>query len=404
MSVSPADIHLWWRQLAERDAYDTALDDLSFAEFLAADAALGPEIEKAIDSLEALRATRPEFFTRYDYDFAFDRSLYRAAMEPSFQLRLLEALTELHAFFTAQGAEVPGHLSGIVVRRTWEMSAFAARPLTPPPQRGVPVRFVVAPLGFVESAALAFRALLSDEPQPVVKAIISVHLAAMLRPDLDPVSLRGVQRRILRSAPFFATAFNYVDGYSPSSLEGAWAFALLDFVMFHEVGHIFYRDTSDSSNQAGAEDRANQFAVDLFALSWGFRARNMTLRGAPEVLASAGGPIAFIAATTILLSGQANLARRLCELTNRDSWRRSSVNLAHSFDAIAQRNQSLLKYALPLQSLLVESKVATTFDIETMNSILGSLGSRTDMVLQVIEAIDEETLALATSAARDPDG
>jgi hypothetical protein len=52
----------------------------------------------------------------------------------------------------------------------------------------------------------------------------------------------------------------------------------------------------------------------------------------------------------------------------------------------------------------VESKVATTFDIETMNSILGSLGSRTDMVLQVIEAIDEETLALATSAARDPDG
>jgi hypothetical protein len=402
MRATASEIEAEWVRLATHQVHDPFVNDSAVQALLTLGSDDATKIENYVEGISLLARANPGFFATCDYEWAADPGAYAIPMEASFQLRLLAALSDVYRLNETVRFGSPSLLANMVVRRTWMMDAFAARPLTPIADASCRYRFIVVPLGFIENAALAFRAALDvTQRERAVAALFAIYLSSAFTDTLDPLVVRQIQRRLLSDAPAFRSAIKHVDGFECTPIEGAWAFALCDFVMLHEAGHIYYCDGPDVANNEPAEDRANEFAVDVFGLSSGWRAADMSRRGAPQLLATIGGGISFMTAVAVLLQLQSQLARRLATIDATPTRLRSADRLQTAKLNMARRCAALDNRISALEKDLMEAKTIAAEECSEVRSILAAIEPISEMGRRLVERIETADLVIARDAVTE---
>lgn len=242
-------------------------------------------INAAIEGMQSVRSTNPDFFDRFDYDWAFDASGWRLGLEANLQARMLQMLSEMWG-----SPHRPETLSydAVVSRYTFEPGTDPCTPFHAPVEA---INFICMPFSFAEFLNLLMRGFIDsvqrgssgwegfsrfqsfDQSLPVSPFLRQAMLRYLTNDTFHP-SFEGESPvdLVKRECSWFGEARE--TGDIDESLETPLTYSLLDFALAHELGHVLHGHESvaaEADLRLSKEQDADAMGFALFSTSWGWR-------------------------------------------------------------------------------------------------------------------------------------
>lgn len=258
-----------------------------------------------IDGMKRVRTAHPRFFETYDYDWVFDPSVYRRAMEANLQARALQLLAALHA-----NPYTPAEFdfADVIVRMTFQTSADPCTPFHLPYQGR---HLIVSPFSFQEFVLLFVRAWIDstgggaggweafsrfDTFEEEVSPFLRQALLRALTSDAFHPGFPGEtpMDRVKRHSAWFSDAAE--NGDIDAGIEVPLTVSLIDFALAHEIGHALHRHDGlkgEADLRLQREQDADVTGFALYSSSWGWRDElldSCPLNQGPRILL---GPLLF---------------------------------------------------------------------------------------------------------------
>lgn len=288
--MTPEDIHSAWARANATYGFDPVAGDAAAIALLHNPPGEADLIDANIAGIDRVRAEHPELFESEDYDWAFDRRVYRRALEANLQAR---ALQMLGAARSAPNGPKDVEFGKVVLRYTFEAGTDPCSPFHAPVEG---INFIVSPFAFHEFVLLLTRAFIDSAgaaggwegfldwqnfPE-IASPYLRQAILRSVTSDAFHSSFTGESPvdEVKRRSPWFAEARE--TGDIADGVETPLTCSLIDFALAHELGHVLHRHdslTREPDLRLEREQDADVMGFALYNLSWGWR--DEILDGAP---------------------------------------------------------------------------------------------------------------------------
>ena len=367
-------------------------------------------INENVAGLIRVRDECPSFFDAFDYDWAFEPSVYRRALEANLQTRAVQLLAMLHRNPTTPSGFA---YSNVVVRYTFQSSTDPCTPFHAPHSDA---HFIVAPFSFLEFVLLLTRAFLDSAGAARTGWKGFLNFEGFPKKNVSPFLRQAVLRALTTDA--FHSSFTGESPIDAAKAKSAWfaeaaetgdvsegvevplTYALTDFALAHELGHVLHGHKGlarEPDLRLQREQDADVTGFALYNSSWGWRDELMDpcpLNQGPRILL---GPLLFHLFIRWHLAIRLGLATRA--LRNKEAAGRVNAQGLKSESTEAEARSAVAFQQLGHYEAQIRNRGAafTEQDAKLYHAIAKAGSEFALHIVQATSEIPEEDYAIAQS-------
>lgn len=277
-----SNIEKYWEIANQSYSFDPVYGDEIATGFLYDRPEDAEALSDNIAGMEMVKSKYPEFFSAFDYEWAFQKKAWRKPLEANFQARLFQMMG---AFWRVSKEIRHYDYSNVVARYTFESSTENATPFHTAIDS---CHFIVSPFSFNEFLMLLTRSFIDSLHGDGTWNSISSFSG--LKREISPFLRQAILRHITTEAfhssfpgdspleivksksVWFSSASD--EGKVCESLETALTYSITDFALAHELGHRLLEHSGKSvvsDLRLKKELEADNLAYSIFVASWGWR-------------------------------------------------------------------------------------------------------------------------------------
>lgn len=286
--LTPERIKRVWASAVSAYGLDPVLNDTRASQALFRQPLDLANLPATLSAMAIVRDKTPEFFEAYDYDWAFEPTIWQKSLEANYQSRALQHLTMVHR---SPYHDPNWQFGDVVLRYAFQTDALFSSPFHLEHQG---LHFVTVPFAFNEVVLLLFAAFVdsfaglssdwtslqdtkaqNDGPKRVSPYLKHLFLRMLTTDGFHP-ALSGEPPMDVakKTVSWFSDAAEVYGAAGP--LLDHLTLSLIDYALAHELGHRILGHSgvtrlNDAAARTTAEIDADRVGFHLYTTSWGWR-------------------------------------------------------------------------------------------------------------------------------------